>query len=143
MCALKKCDINFEKRTLHIENTVQRLQTEGGRTEVIITRLNGGNAVRDIPLSEELCELLTPLYESLYDDSFILTGTTKNTEVRALSYRMKNCLAQCGLDKNISFNILRNSYLVRSVDLGIGLSVIAALMGYSSPEQVQERYETS
>ena len=29
----------------------------------------------------------------------ILTGTEKNTEVRALSYRLKNCLAQCGLDQ--------------------------------------------
>ncbi len=44
------------------------------------------------------------------NDSFILTGTAKNTEVRALSYRLKNCLVQCGLDQNISFNILRDIY---------------------------------
>lgn len=140
LCALKKCDINFENRLLHIENTVQRLQTEDGRTEVLITRLNGGNAVRDIPLSEKLFGLLIPLYESLDDDSFILTGTVKNTEVRALSYRLKSCLTQCGLGQSISFNILRDSYLVRRVNAGDSLSAIAVAMGYSSPEQVQERY---
>ena len=141
LCALKKRDIDFENKLVHVEYTVQRLQTEESKTEVLITRLNGGNAVRDIPLSEELLELLFPLYESLDFDSFILTGTEKNTEVRALSYRLKNCLAQCKLDKNISFNILRDSYIMRSLDSGENLSVIAALMGYSSPEQVQERYD--
>lgn len=140
LCALKKQDINFENKSLHIENTVQRLQTENVRTEVLITRLNGGNAVRDIPLSEELLGLLLSLYECLDDDSFILTGTAKSTEVRALSYRLKNCLAQCGLDQNISFNILRDSYLVRRVNAGDSLSEIAVIMGYSSPEQIQERY---
>lgn len=142
LCALKKQNIVFENRLLHIENTVQRLQTENGKTEVMITRLNGGNAVRDIPLSEELFGLLIPLYESLDDDSFILTGTVKNTEVRALSYRLKGCLAQCGLDQKISFNILRDSYLVRRVNTGDSLSEIAVIMGYSSPEQVQERYNS-
>lgn len=141
LCALKKSDIDCENRMLHIENTVQRLQTEDGKTEVLITRLNGGNAVRDIPLSVELCELLIPLYKSLVDDSFILTGSTKNTEVRALSYRLKSCLTQCGLYHNISFNILRDSYLVRRVNAGDNLSEIAAAMGYSSPEQVRERYD--
>ena len=141
LCALKKRDIDFENKLVHVEYTVQRLQTEESKTEVLITRLNGGNAVRDIPLSEELLKLLFPLYESLDFDSFILTGTEKNTEVRALSYRLKNCLAQCGLDQNISFNILRDSYIMRSLDSGENLSVIAALMGYSSPEQVQERYD--
>lgn len=140
LCALKKRDIDFENRSLHIENTVQRLQTEGGRTGVLITRLNGGNLVRDIPLSEKLCELLTLLYKSLDSDSFILTGIVKNTEVRALSYRLKKCLVQCGLDKNISFNILRDSYLARRVTAGDSFSEIAAAMGYSSPEQVTERY---
>lgn len=142
LCALKKQDIDFENRLLHIENTVQRLQTENGKTEVLITRLNGGNAVRDIPFSEELCKSLVPFYESLDDDSFVLTGTAKNTEVRALSYRLKNCLAQCGLDQNISFNILRDSYLVRRVNACDSLSEIAVAMGYSSPEQVQERYNS-
>lgn len=143
LCALKKRDIDLENKILHISNTVQRLQTENGKTEVLITPLKGGNSVRDIPLSEELCELLAPIYEGLDNDSFILTGTVKNTEVRALSYRLKNCLAQCGLDQNISFNILRDSYLVRCVNAGISLSEIAAVMGYSSPEQVRERYDAS
>lgn len=143
LCALKKRDIDLENKILHISNTVQRLQTENGKTEVLITPLKGGNAVRGIQLSEELCELLAPICESMDNDSFILTGTAKNTEVRALSYRMKNCLVQCGLDQNISFNILRDSYLVRCVNAGKSLSEIAAVMGYSSPEQVRERYDAS
>lgn len=142
LCALKRRDIDFERKSLHVENTVQRVQTENGKTEVIITRLNGRNSVRNITLSEELLELLIPIYGSLDFDSFILTGTANNTEVRALSYRLKNCLAQCGLDQNISFNILRDSYLVRRINAGESLSVTASLMGYSSPEQVKERFDS-
>lgn len=41
LCALKKRDIDLENKILHISNTVQRLQTENGKAEVLITPLKG------------------------------------------------------------------------------------------------------
>ena len=78
------------------------------------------------------------LSTNLFISFFEISASFKFPRIGRISYRLKSCLIQSGLDKKISFNVLRDSCLVRRVNTGENLSGIAAVMGYSSPEQVRE-----
>lgn len=92
LCALKWENIDIEKRTLTVKNTIQRIQNFDGKqkTKVIITEPKSRTSKRIIPIPDCLIPMLKEL--KVRKDSFVLTGTNNPIEPRTMQYRLKQIL---------------------------------------------------
>ena len=73
ICGLKWSDVDFVKKVLYVNRTVQRVQSKGGKrkTEVIVGEPKSEKSKRAIPLSDDLIELLKMFKSN--DEYFIIS----------------------------------------------------------------------
>ncbi len=110
ICALKWSDFNFEKRTITVSRTIQRIknQDKNTATKIILTSPKSKTSIREIPIPDFLCGILNRIRSD--KDSFILTGTGRYTEPRTMQYRFKKILKKLGLPQ-VNFHSLRHPYV--------------------------------
>lgn len=101
LCALQWSAVSLEEGTIRISATMQRLQDTAGtgssRTRIVIGSPKSGTSNRVIPMTDftlELCHRMAPGQEEAY----LLTGTERYMEPRALQYRMEKYTRECGLE---------------------------------------------
>lgn len=92
VCALKWSDIDFQKRIITVNRTVQRISDCSGNkaTKVIVTSPKSNSSVREIPVPAALAAFLKEHRKD--NECFILSGSIKPLEPRTLQYRFKSLL---------------------------------------------------
>jgi len=97
LCALQWKDIDLEKRILTVRKTMQRIQcpTEFSRTKLIITNPKSESSQRKIPIPDCMMSFLLKFKGK--DEDFLLTGTEKPVEPRAMQYRFRTILKNAKL----------------------------------------------
>ncbi len=99
ICSLKWSDINFVRRTLKVNRTVQRIAVENQSTKTILLVGEPKSifSKREIPLADDLLSLLQK-FASKNGDDYILNGTTP-LEPRTYENRFTKLLAQAEIKK--------------------------------------------
>lgn len=142
LCALKREDINFDKKTLSVTKVMQRIPKKEGpvKTEVTVTELSGSNAQREIPLPEFVVKVVKPLFEPIGTDCWITTGTkTSYVEPRTMENRLKRICDEAGLfDTN--FLTLRHTFATRCAKIGLDSYTLSLILGISNVTQVVKMY---
>ncbi len=142
LCALKWGNINLQEKTLRITETLQRLHNADSdgetRTRVVIGAPKSGTSARTIPLTEQAVKLCT-LFEVKNDAAFVLTGTEKYMEPRALQYRIKKYTKECGLE-GVHAHTLRHTFATRAVEVGFEIKSLSEVLGHSTTTITLERY---
>ena len=139
LCALKWENIDLEKRTLTVKNTVQRIKNINGNTstKLIITSPKSSTSVREIPLPD----FIIPILESIKtkEDHYLLSGTRAIVEPRTMQYRFKRILSDLNLP-DVSFHSLRHGFATTCIALGFDVKTLSEILGHSSVEITLNRY---
>ena len=127
LCALKWGDIDIEKSEMVINKTIQRIQDtsaeELNRTRIVITEVTQ----RVIPIPSILLDVLTK-YKGK-DNEFVLSSNSKKfLEPRVMQYRLDAFCRESKI-RRASFSMLRDTFAVRALELGIDTRVVAEVLG--------------
>lgn len=138
LCALRWSDIDFEKSTITVRNTVQRISnTESNGTKLIISSPKSTSSIREIPLPDFMIQLLQN--NKTADEDFILSGSKKIIEPRTMQYRFKNILKKACLP-NINFHSLRHMFATNCIIFGFDIKTLSEILGHSSVEITLNQY---
>ena len=138
LCALKWSDFDFEKSTVTVSRTMQRIKNRDGQgTKIIITSPQSRTSLREIPIPEFLKSTLAEIRTN--DDNFVITGTSKFVEPRTMQYRFRNILKRFNLPQ-VNFHSLRHMFATRCVALGIDVKTLSEILGHSSVKITLDRY---
>lgn len=139
LCGLKWSDINLEKRTLTVRNTVQRIKNNDGKTatKLIVTSPKSSSSFREIPLPEFIVPLLNRIKSG--NDCYLLSGSGSIVEPRTMQYRFKRILADLRLP-DVCFHALRHQFATNCIELGFDVKTLSEILGHSSVEITLNRY---
>lgn len=141
LCALKWEDISFTEQKLHIERTMQRIQKpdeEGHKTQVVITSPKSDCSVRDIPIPDDVFQILTEKRQP--DGCFFLTGLERiYIEPRTMENRFNKVADACGIS-GATVHTCRHSFATRAVELGFDIKTLSEILGHASVAITMNRY---
>ncbi len=142
LCALCWGDIDLDEKIVHIERTIQRIQTppeEGSasKTKVIITSPKSKKSIRDIYIPDFLTEIFRKMKGP--SNSFLLTGNTKYMEPRSLHNHFKKYLKLSSI-ADYNFHSLRHTFSTNYVEAGYDVKSLSEILGHSSVKITLERY---
>lgn len=139
LCGLKWEDVDFQYKILHIRRTVQRINSENGKskTKIVISPPKSASSFRDIAIPEFLMEYFRELRDKT--ELFILSGTTKPVEPRTMQYRYKNILNSAEI-KNYNYHSLRHTFATNCAECGFEVKTLSVVLGHSSANLTLNRY---
>lgn len=144
LCALKKADIDFAEKVIHIKRTVQRIKNldddADAKTKLIIGEPKSANASRKIPIPDILLRKLKTLCIGKSKDAFLWGTDEKNAlEPRTLQYRFKAFLKKTGL-RNINFHALRHTFATKCIEKHVDIKTLSEILGHANVKITLERY---
>ena len=141
VCALRWEDISLKERTVHVHNTMQRIQeaaSAGPRTKVTITSPKSPCSVRKIPIPDDVIKEIAS--HGVFKTGYFLTNSDKDyLEPRSMQYRFKKVLTECGIEP-ANFHVLRHTFATRCVELGFDVKTLSEILGHSSVSITMNRY---
>lgn len=141
LCALQWEDIRFEKGTMHIGRTLQRIrtfrnaveETDGCSrtgTKITITPPKSLHSDREIPLPDYLLHLLQSRKGNR--NGYLIPGKKKEyTEPRTLQYRFRKILDSLGIPV-FNFHMLRHIFATNCISHGFDMKTVSELLGHSN-----------
>ena len=143
VCALRYGDIDLEKRTVTVRETMQRIRDldgSGAKTKLVFTAPKSQTSARVVPLTKTAYTLCKANIGEMPPNAFLLTGTEdKVTEPRTLQYHIKKYSEACGIE-DMHFHVLRHTFATRCVEVGFEIKSLSEVLGHSSPQITLERY---
>lgn len=138
--ALKWNDINFDKKTLRIDET---LTTKVDGTDYILTDPKSKNSDRTIYLDDKLIKLLKEHYESEkniygFNDNYFIFGSVKYTSLTTLARKL-DIYTKISNVKRITPHGLRHSHVSLLIHLGCDSREVAERIG-DTPSMVESTY---
>ena len=140
ICALKWKNISFDDWNLHVNQTMQRIQTFNAesKTKVIITSPKSICSIRTIPIPVTLQPVF--LEKRRNDDCFVLTGRSdKYIEPRTMENRFKRVLKICKIE-DATFHACRHTFATRCVELGFDIKSLSEILGHATVNITMNRY---
>lgn len=116
ICPLQWSDVDLEKRIFSVTKTMQRIQcpTETSKTKLIITDPKSESSRRQIPIPDCMMSFLLKFKGK--PNEYVLTGTDKPIEPRAMQYRFRTILKNAKLP-SIHFHALRHIFASNCIKL--------------------------
>jgi integrase len=129
VCGLQTEDIDFEKKTISVKRTIQRLKGNDSDHKTIITVLSpkSQTSCRVIPMPDFIAEAL----HKYNPQGFIVSDNDMPLEPRTLQYRFKRILKLAGV-REVNFHTMRHSFAARALENGFDVKTLSEIMGHSS-----------
>ena len=134
ICALRWSDINIETGTISINHTIERIYIiEGGKrhTKLVMSTPKTKNSIREIPMNQELLDLVRPHKKAKNNNYFVLTNNAKPTEPRIYRNYYKQVLKQLGIP-NLKFHSLRHTFATRCIESQCDYKTVSVLLGHAN-----------
>lgn len=133
LCALQWKDIDFERGSLFVSKTVQRIyaKTVEGETvaKIIISSPKTRSSVREIPLASTLLPTLQEFRD--HDDCYLITKERTFLEPRSYRSYYGRFLKRAGIAHS-SFHKLRHTFATQLIECGADVKTVSELLGHAS-----------
>lgn len=138
VCSLKWEDIDSEKGLLHVNRTVQRIESKQGptKTTLLETPPKSVFSKREIPISDTLLSLLTKFRQE--EQEYVLKNS-KPMEPRTYQNHFKKYLKQIDAP-DYNFHILRHTFATNCIDSGMDVKSLSEILGHSNVQITLNRY---
>ena len=141
ICALHWEDISFSEQTMHVHQTLQRIQDKScseKKTRIVLTTPKSTCSIRTIPIPKPLIKTLNDYQTSI--KGFLLTNSeTRFIEPRTLQNRFKFALKKSGIE-SANFHALRHTFATRCVELGFDIKSLSEILGHATVNITMNRY---
>ena len=139
VCALKWSDVDWERGTIAVRRTAQRV-LQGPRTLLMIGAPKSVHSRRVIPVPAFLLERLRALMRET--DGYIFGSATVPAEPRTLQRRFKRFMERIGI-QNAHFHTLRHTFATRLLEIGVDVKTVSVLLGHGSTKTTLDCYAHS
>ena len=143
VCALQWEDISLSDQTIHIHQTMQRVQNKQDaeattKTRVIITTPKSACSIRTIPLPDMLAEYIIQ-HKTSATGYFLTNSCLQYMEPRVLQMRFKQVLKKCSVE-SANYHSLRHTFATRCIELGFDVKSLSEILGHASVNITMNRY---
>ena len=137
ICALKWEDIDFQRKTIHINRTVQRIQVgqEDRKTILYEGPPKTLCSVREIPIPE----FLFPFLLSCKDDGVYVLNKFSPMEPRTYQYKFYSYLDKAYIKKS-HFHALSHTFATKCISNGADVKSVSEMHGHSNVNITLNKY---
>jgi len=141
ICALRWEDVSFADQTIHVHQTLQRVQNQSGngpKTKIVVTTPKSSCSIRTIPIPDELSEMLAAYKRSSV--GYLLTNDERKfVEPRTMQNRFKKALKSSGIEA-ANFHVTRHTFATRCIELGFDVKSLSEILGHATVNITMNRY---
>lgn len=140
VCALRWEDISFSEQTLHVHNTLQRIQDKSScdiKTKIVLTTPKSLCSIRTIPVPSTLLNILTSY--GIHSSGYVLTNSETAIEPRSMQNKFKQILKNSGIAP-ANFHALRHTFATRCIELGFDVKSLSEILGHATVNITMNRY---
>lgn len=139
VCSLRKSDVDFAQKIIHVRTTVQRLKIDE-KTQLVITSPKSVKSFRDIPIPEKLFRYLEKYeFDKLEPNIYLLGRKDIPYDPRTLQYSFKRIQRICQIS-DVKFHSLRHTYATKCIQSGMDIKTVSELLGHSNVAFTINRY---
>lgn len=138
VCSLKWADIDQNRGLLHVNRTVQRIESKEGPTKTVLLESPPKSVFskRVIPMSDSLLSLLIKFKRE--GQEYVLQKN-RPMEPRTYQNHFKKYLKQIDAP-NYNFHVLRHTFATNCVDSGMDIKSLSEILGHSNVQITLNRY---
>ena len=141
-CGLLWSDINFERKRLNINRTIQRICSDGDtKTVIAFLTPKSDTSERTIPIPDFLLDILRD-FKATSKTDYVLSYKGKPIEPRTMQNRFKKILETAGV-RDVNFHMTRHCFANRALERGFDIKTLSSLLGHSSPSVTLNFYAHS
>ena len=140
LCALRWEDISFERGTITISKTMQRVKdsSDGSKTKIEIGTPKSQSSVRIIPLPKFLACLIKEHVKEK-QGFFLATKQGGYTEPRTMQYHFARAIRLLNIP-DANFHALRHTFATRCIEAGVDSKSLSEILGHSNVNITLNRY---
>lgn len=139
VCALQFCDIDLERKVIHVSKTIERLYRgewdengRKGRTRLIISTPKTLSSNREIPIMRSVYPLVKKFAAIARPEYYVATMSEKPTEPRTFRNHYEDfILHQVGLKECIKFHGLRHTFASILIENKVDVKTVSSILGHS------------
>lgn len=145
LLALKKSDIDFEKRIIHVDKTLSHVKARNSDVltlyQDVISDPKTCNSIRDVPISDNCRKYLLWLLSDDIDSDYLIHNTFGGCmKLRSFQQTFRRI---CEEDAHITYkglHALRHTFTSKLIRNGADVSVVSKMLGHSSVKFTYDRY---
>ena len=141
ICALRWEDVSLTDKTIHVQRTLQRVQTKSNeelKTKIVITTPKSACSIRTIPIPDELNKVLLA-YKKVSVGYVLTNHACKFVEPRTMQNQFKRALKLSGVE-DANFHALRHTFATRCIELGFDVKSLSEILGHATVNITMNRY---
>lgn len=145
LCALHWGDVDFDKHSIRVNFTIQRVPALDGTTCIVLAPPKTESSCREIPMPHLLEEILLEYRQGLDilhrrpETPLLSSHKGQALDVRTLQYAFQRWMQRAKLE-HANFHALRHTFATRAVELGMDGKTLSELLGHSDPSVTMKRY---